>query len=376
MQVEVAIIGGGIAGTSCAAYLAPRVSVALIEAESVLGYHATGRSAAVYTECYDAELIQRLSLASRSYFMERAEPLGTRHPMLFTAAPGGEASIDNFYETHAPLVPTIQRLTPEEVTTLIPVIPPEKTAGGILEPDALNLDVNGILMSFVAEARKHGCKILTGSRVTEITREGSSWQIRAGERKITADTIVNAAGAWGDHVAAIAGVLPLGLIHLKRSAFTFDPGRGGPGTRHSREWPMVVDVGEEWYMKPEGGYVLGSAASELPEEPTDARPDEIDIALGIERINASTTLAVRSIKNQWAGLRTFTPDRNPAVGYDGGAAGFFWLVGQGGYGIHTSPGLGASSAGVLLDGALPESVAQYGITEEMLDPARFRAAKF
>ncbi|RLE16658.1 MAG: FAD-dependent oxidoreductase [Actinobacteria bacterium] len=366
MHVDVVIIGGGIAGLSCAAYLSPRASVALVEAESSLGYHATGRSAAIYTECYGAELIRRLSLASRTYFVDREEPLGSVHAVLFVAAADNAGAVDDLYNMYLPLVPTLQRLSPDEVTALVPVIHPDKTAGGILEPGALNLDVHGILTSFATTARTHGCNILTASRVTRITRDGRAWRVLAGDHTITATTIVDAAGPWGDVVATMAGVAPLGLTPLKRSAFTFDPGMS------TSDWPFVVDAGEQWYMKPEGPHLLGSAASEIPEAPSDARPDELDVALGIERINESTALSVRSIKNQWAGLRTFTSDRIPAAGYDDDGDGFFWLVGQGGYGIHTSPALGATAAGLLLDGVVPESVARYGVTAEMLHPGRLR----
>lgn len=371
MHVDIAIIGGGIAGLSCAAYLAPRASVIVIEAEPTLGYHATGRSAAIHTECYGAELIRRLSLASRPYFVDRDEPLGTPLPVLFVAAHDNTDAVENLYNAYHPLVPTIQRLSPEEVTALAPVILPHMTSGGILEPGGLNLDVHGILTSFATTARNHGCRILTGSRVSEITRNPSGWWMRAGDRDLTAGTIVNAAGPWGDAVATMAGIEPLGLTPFKRSAFTFDPGVP------AGDWPFVVDAAEQWYMKPEGPHVLGSAASEIPQAPSDARPDEIDIALGIERINESTTLAIRSIKSQWAGLRTFTPDRTPAAGYDDeeGGGGFFWLVGQGGYGIHTSPALGATAAGLLLDGSVPENVARYGVTAEMLHPGRLRKGR-
>ena len=366
MHVEVAIIGGGIAGVSCAASVAPRASVAVVEAESTLGYHATGRSAAIHTDCYGAELIRRLSLASRAYFTDRDDPLGVVQPVLFLAAQDDARIVDDLYDRFCALVPTIQRLSPAEVAALVPVIPEENTAGGILDPYALSLDVHGILTSFSTTAREHGCSILTGCRVTQITRTDSMWRIHAGDRIITARTIVDAAGPWGDVVAAMAGVASLGLTPLKRSVFSFDPGLP------AGDWPFVVDAGELWYMKPEGPHLLGSAASEIPQDPSDARPDEIDVALGIERINESTTLSIRSIKTQWAGLRTFTPDRIPAAGYDNETDDFFWLVGQGGNGIHTSPALGATAAGLLLDDAIPSSIARHGVTAEMLDPVRFR----
>jgi len=366
MHVDVAVIGGGIAGVSCAAYLAPRSSVAVIEAETTLGYHTTGRSAALYTECYGTDPIRRITLASKAYFVDRDEPLGTPRSLLFVAPPGETDVLGEFYETFSSLVNDLELLTPEEVSGMVEAISPDMTAGAILEPGAMDLDVHGILTSFATTVRSNDGSILTGAAATEIQRVGSGWRVRAGEHIVTADIVVNASGAWGDQVAAIAGVDAIGLTPLKRSAFTFDPGFG------TRDWPMVVDTGEQWYLKPEGPHLLGSAASEIPEEPGDARHDEIDIALGIERINEATTLAIRSIKNQWAGLRTFTSDRIPVVGFDARVTDFFWLVGQGGYGIHTSPGMGAMSAGLILDGRVPDDVARYGVTAEMFDPSRLR----
>ncbi|MEN8042055.1 MAG: FAD-binding oxidoreductase, partial [Actinomycetota bacterium] len=287
-------------------------------------------------------------------------------PVMFVAQRDSPAELDRAYGEFSPLVPDLRRLTPEEVHAYVPAIPPGATAGALLEPGAFDLDVHAILTSYSTSVRKHDGRIITGEAALEITRTGSSWSIRTPHRRIEADVIVNAAGPWGDEVAVAAGVRPLGLTPLKRSVFTFDP--GVPTT----DWPMVVDIGERWYFKPEGPHILGSAASEIPEKPGDAHPDEIDVALGIERINQATTLAIRSVKNQWAGLRTFTRDRIPAVGRDPEIPNFFWLVGQGGYGIHTSPGIGALSAGLLLDGEVPEIVADHGVTAEMFDPGRFR----
>jgi D-arginine dehydrogenase len=366
MDVDVVVIGGGIAGVSCAAFLAPSTSVVVLEMETTLGYHATGRSAALYTECYGAEPIRRMSLASKSYFVDRAQPFGTRRGVLFLAPSSGRSSVDTFYETFSVLVPELEVLSPVEVSNLIGVIPTELTSGGVLEPEALDLDVHAILTSYASTVRAHDGAILTASRAIEVERRADRWRIRAGEHVITASTLVNAAGAWGDELASIATVDPIGLTPLKRSAFTFDPGVPVD------DWPVVVEMGETWYMKPEGPFLLGSAASEIPQEPSDARHDEIDIALGIERITEATTMKIRSVKNQWAGLRTFTPDRVPAVGRDPEMPDFFWLVGQGGYGVHTSPAMGSMAAGLILDSRVPESVAEFGITSEMFDPARFR----
>jgi D-arginine dehydrogenase len=366
MQVDAAIIGGGIAGVSCAAYLAPHMSVAVMEMESTLGYHATGRSAAVYTECYGAEPIRRLTLASKSYFLDRPEPFGTLRGVLFLAPVGGRHLIDEFYRTFSSLVPDLAVLSSAEVSDLVGVVDEDATSGGILEPGAFDLHVHSILTSYASTVRNHGGIILTRTPAHSVDRVNGRWQIAALEEEVSAHIVVNAAGAWGDRVASLFGIQPLGLTPFKRSAFTFDP---GIPTAH---WPMIVDISETWYLKPEGPHLLGSAASEIPQDPADARHDEIDVALGIQRIAEATTLRIRSVKNQWAGLRTFTPDRVPAVGRDTDDDNFFWLVGQGGYGIHTSPAMGALAAGLIRDDQVPEEVLEFGITAEMFDPSRFR----
>jgi D-arginine dehydrogenase len=285
---------------------------------------------------------------------------------MFLAPIGGRSLIDEFYRTFSPLVPELTVVSPTEVAELVGVIDEDKTSGAVLEPSAFDLDVHGVLASFSKTIRSHGGIISTGKPVQRLARDGGRWRIDSGGDEISATIIVNAAGAWGDRVASLAGVQPLGLSPLKRSAFTFDPGIP------TANWPMVVDISEKWYMKPEGPHLLGSAASEIPQEPSDARHDEIDVALGIQRIMEATTLHIRSVKNQWAGLRTFTPDRVPAVGRDSSIDSFFWLVGQGGYGIHTSPAMGLLACGLALDNHVPEKLLGHGITAAMFDPGRFR----
>jgi D-arginine dehydrogenase len=366
MEVDVVVIGGGIAGLSAAAFLAPSTSVVVFEMESTLGYHSTGRSAALYTECYGAEPIRRLALASKPYFVQGDEPFGIQRGVLFVAPRDDPSAIDDFYATYSPLVPDLELFSPQAVADLIGVIDSDDTAGAVLEPRALDLDVHAILTSYATTVRNNGVKILTSSRATSIEAVNGRWHIEAGDHLISTATLVNATGAWGDETAILAGVPTIDLSPLKRSAFTFDPGI------NVGSWPMVVDTSETWYMKPEGPHLLGSAASEIPQEPSDAKHDEIDVALGIMRITEATNLAIRSIKNQWAGLRTFTSDRVPAVGFDHQTPGFFWLVGQGGYGIHTSPAIGLLAAALIIDGAVPKELIDYGITAEMFDPGRLR----
>ncbi len=277
MEVDVVVIGGGIAGLSAAAFMAPSTSVAVLEMESTLGYHSTGRSAALYTECYGAEPIRRLALASKPYFVQGEAPFGVQRGVLFVAPVDDPSAINDFYTTFSPLVPDLELLSPQEVTDLVGVFGNEDTAGAVLEPRALDLDVHAILTSYATTVRDSGGKILTSARATTIKAVNGRWQVEAGDHLISAATLVNATGAWGDETAALAGVPTIDLSPLKRSAFTFDPGMEVGG------WPMVVDTNETWYMKPEGPHLLGSAASEIPQGPSDAKHDEIDVALGIMR---------------------------------------------------------------------------------------------
>ena len=366
MDTDVLVIGGGIAGVSAAAALAPRADVVLVEAEPTLGYHATGRSAALYTERYGYGTIRNLARASRGYLTAADPPLVADRGLIFVAPRDDPKALDQLESDFGPTGPWFHRISPDEVARMCPLFPSDTVAGGMYEPGAGDIDVDGLQNTFVVAARSNGTTILPASPVEGLRRVDGRWIATTGSSDITARVVVNAAGAWGDRIAAMAGVNPLGLMPMVRSVFTFDPGQD------PRDWPMVVDAREQWYIKPEGPFMIGSAASEIPSEPRDVKAPEIDIALGIERVNAATNLSIRSVRNTWAGLRTFTEDRVPAVGFDDAHEGFFWLVGQGGYGIKTSPAVGSVAAGLILDGRIPEHVAAFGLTEQELSPARLR----
>jgi D-arginine dehydrogenase len=365
MNADVVVVGGGIAGVSVAAFLADRADVVLVEAESSLGYHATGRSAALYTECYGAAVIPRLARASKWFFTSPTEPLGSPRGVLFVEDESQETTIDDLEALFSPSVPDLERLSGDDAASHCPALRPEHITAGLLEPGAMDLDVHGIETSFRRQAKAGGAEFMLDHEATHIERS-NGWTVDAGGISITARIVVDAAGAWGDDVAQLAGVAPLGLLPLKRSAFLTAT------EMDAHAWPLVVDSDETWYFKPEGPNILGSAASEILVPPSDARPDEIDIALGIERINEATTLGIRSVSSTWAGLRTFTSDRVPAVGFDPDNTGFFWLVGQGGYGIKTAPALGQAAAGLILDGTMPETLEAHGVTEASVAPGRFR----
>ncbi|MDA2979848.1 MAG: FAD-binding oxidoreductase [Actinomycetota bacterium] len=366
MHVEVAIIGGGIAGLSCAAAIGSGASVVVLEAEPTLGYHATGRSAALYTECYGAPVIRSLARASKEYLTVTYPELSMQRGLIFVAPKGDAEALDALEGDFSTLVKGLERLSPSEVERACSLFPSSLVEGGVFEPDSRDIDVDALLTTYVRVARAAGTTILTEANVAAMVRQNGRWAISAGQHQVTADIVVNASGAWGDRVAELAGITPLGLRPFARSVFTFDPGTDPQG------WPMAIDARERWYMKPEGPLMLASAASEIPSEPRDARPEELDIALGIDKINTATSLEIRSVKNTWAGLRTFTADRVPAIGFDDEDSSFFWLVGQGGYGIKTSPALGRLSAAKLLHQEVPADIIDAGVDERKLDPVRLR----
>jgi D-arginine dehydrogenase len=365
MEVDVAIIGGGIAGLSCAAYVGSELSAVVLEAERTLGYHATGRSAALYTECYGSAVIRRLAQASHPFLSEPEHCVLSHRGVLFVTPPDDTTGLSDLVDEFSALVADLEVLSAEGVEELCPVVPSHKVRGGVYEPRAADIDVDGLQTRFVGMARRSGVEIFLDSTVVAIRRSAHRWHIRTTASEYSATTVVNAAGAWGDRVAAMAGIAPINLEPLARSVFTFDPGQD------PREWPMVVDAHEQWYIKPEGVHMIGSAASEIPTEPGDVRAEEIDVALGIEKITAASTLTIRSVKNTWAGLRTFAPDRLPVVGRAVDDPQFVWLVGQGGYGIKTSPALGELSASIVRNDPVPERIRIGGIDPEDLGPARF-----
>jgi D-arginine dehydrogenase len=238
--------------------------------------------------------------------------------------------------------------------------------GAVFEPDDADLDVAALHQGYVRGLRAAGGEIVTGCGLERLERTDGTWLATCGQMEITAPVVVNAAGAWCDRVAAVAGVEPLGLMPRRRTVFMVR------GASEFRNLPMVMDVDEDFYFKPDGDQLLCSPADETPSEPLDARPDQADIALAIERINLATTLDLRAVRSSWAGLRTFAPDRSMVIGFEPNAEGFFWLAGQGGIGIMSSPAAARLAAGMILDGGPPPELADLGLDLASLSPARFR----
>ena len=373
MHFDVAVIGGGIAGASAAAQLVSTGSVIVIERESQPGYHATGRSAALFSEIYGNAPVRALSRASRG-FLETppadfaASPILSPRGALHVGGRDDSALLDQAFETAHRLVPTVERIGAAAVMRRVPAMRREAVeSGGVFEPDARDIDTNGLLQGFLRRLRSGNGKILLDAPVTAIERDGNRWRIAAGDHEISAGVIVNAGGAWGDALAALAGAKPVGLTPKRRTAFLIAP----PAGMDTRDWPLTISAHEDLYFKPDAGKLLVSPADETPSEPVDAQPEELDVAVAADRLAERTTIEVRRIEHKWAGLRTFAPDKTPVVGFDPGVAGFFWLTGQGGYGFQTAPAMARLAAALIAGKGVPPEIQDQGITADQLSPARF-----
>ncbi len=375
IKCDIAIIGAGIGGAGAAAFLAPHADVAILEAESTPGYHTTGRSAAFFAESYGGAAIRPLTSASKPFYLEPPAgfcdlPLVSERGALHVFAPGDEERAAALGEDLGHAVAGMRLVTRDELVARVPVLRPEQVAGALSDPECRDLDVAAIHQGFLRRARTGGARLLADARVTRCARMAGGWRITLADgRVVAAQAIVNAAGAWVDEVARMAGLDPLGFRPLRRTIVVFRPGRAAvdPG------WPLIIDIDESFYFKPETGRILASPADETPSPPCDARPEEIDVATIVDRLERWTTLDVPRIENRWAGLRTFAPDRVPVVGEDPRAPGFFWCAGQGGYGIQTAPAMGRLTAALVLGRDLPPDLAAAGVEPRRYHPQRLLA---
>jgi D-arginine dehydrogenase len=372
-RFDIAIIGGGIAGASAAFFLAGRARVAVIEQESQPGYHSTGRSAALFSETYGVASTHGLTAASRG-FLESPPPGFCEHPlltprgMLLIGADEDRAAVADQIEAFRVHAPAVRSLSAAEALAMVPELKPEAVACAMLEPDAMDIDAHALHSGYLRGARAQGASIICDAAVERIERLGSRWRLTTRAGVIEAPMLVNAAGAWVDEVARMAGLAPLGIVPKRRTAITIDP----PAGIQTAVWPMVMDFRETFYFKPDAGRLLLSPADETPSPPCDAQPDELDIAIAVDRFETATTMSVRRIAAKWAGLRVFAPDKALVAGFDPASGGFFWLAGQGGCGIQTSPAMARIAAGLIFEGALPADVSGRGVTVEILSPARLR----
>jgi D-arginine dehydrogenase len=373
-SADVLIIGGGIAGAGAAYEVAAFAKVVLLERESRCGYHATGRSAASFTENYGGDVVRRLAMASRAFLEDPPagfcdHPLLTARGMITIARADQLELLEQQLERARDLVPTIARIDVAAVVARVPVLRQDYVAGAFIEPHSKDVNVDGLHQGFLRAAKARGARIVVNAEVQVIERTRGSWFVTTPAGTFSAPMLLNAAGAWADIVAERAGVRPLGLAPRRRTAFNIP---APPGVDIGG-WPLINDVAEEFYFKPDAGQLFVSPADATPSAAVDAYPMDLDVAAGVERLERATTLNVRRVLRSWAGLRTFASDAVPVVGPDRRADGLFWLAGQGGYGIKTSPSLSRACASLIRNGRLPEDLLRLGVTAAQLSPDRLRA---
>lgn len=368
---RVVVVGGGIAGASAAYALSTGGhDVVLLEMESQLAYHTTGRSAALFLESYGHPATRPLTRASRPILenppadLVDAPLLGKVRGALTVARAGQEAELEHHTAQLKNGGGRVMELTPDEVAAVVPAIRSELLIGGLLEPEATDVDVAGLHQMYVRGIKRAGGTIRISAKVIGLDPVPDGWRVVTPDQTLVADAVVNACGAWGDRLAALAGIPPVGLVPKRRTAFMV------ASSAEREDWPLVIGAAHDFYFKPDGPQLLCSPAEEEPDEPGDPRPREVDIALAIDTINQVTTLGIRSVRSSWTGLRTFSPDDAMVIGPDPGAPGFIWLVGQGGTGIQSSVAAGELVAGLVTDGRVPEPLAEVDMAAIL--PDRFR----
>jgi D-arginine dehydrogenase len=346
-SADILVIGGGMAGIGAAARVSPSAKAIVLEAEDQPGRHSTGRSAAIFIANYGNDAVRAANAASQGELKSPPDDLAessllTPRGELLIATP---EEVERF-EQHMAGAAATEEISPDEAVRLFPILKRERIVRACYDNTAEDIDVDRLLQGYLRLLRRHGGKLVASARATQVTRSNGVWRVATPAGVFEAPVIVNAAGAWADTTARLAGLAPLGLTPLRRSAAILPAPEGRDVTR----WPAVCSMSETWYAKPEAGKLMVSPADEDPVEPHDAWPDDMVLAEGLDRYEQAVTVPVTRVERTWAGLRTFAPDRTPVVGFDPAAEGFFWLAGQGGYGIQTAPALSRLAAALLAGG--------------------------
>ena len=370
---DVIIIGAGMAGLSAAYALAPTAKVLVVEREEAPGYHSTGRSAAVYGSSYGSEkpLVNALTKASGDFFLH--PPAGfSEHPLyrdrgvMFVCHESKVEEMQAFYKQMKLINPQMRRMDSDEIAALVPVLKPEYRQMAVYDEHVYELDVHAMQEGYIRTLQHCGGTLMTGFEVEQLSYDQQKWTVSSGERSYCAPVVVNASGAWVDQVAAMAGVDPIGIEPLRRTAILVEKPQGAD----TESWPLVVEFQEQFYFKPEAGKVLISSANEDPSPPCDVQPDELDIAFAVHNISEATTLEIQRVDHSWAGLRSFVADRNPVIGFDEDNPGFFWLTGQGGVGIQTAPAAGRLAASLILDDVISGELESFNLDKRLFSRAR------
>lgn len=374
---DYAVIGAGIAGASVAYRLSASASVVVLEREAQPGYHSTGRSAAMFMETYGTAQIKALTRASRDFYEHPPQgfcehPLLSPRGVLYIAAPDQQDLLREVYDEFRSQSPNVTLIDAEQALARVPCLRPDQLCGAIEEPDARDIDVHALHQGFLRGMARQRAALRNNAELVTATFEDGAWTLTlAGGESLRARVLVNAAGAWADHTAELCGVRPVGLQPCRRTAFTFT----GPDDVDFAHWPAVVGVDESFYFKPDAGQLLGSPANADPVPAHDVVPEELDVATGIYRIEAATSLTIRRPRHTWAGLRSFVADGDFVIGWDSATPAFFWLAAQGGYGIQSAAGVSQLAADLLLDLPLSASLTAQGVDPARLSPARFSPSR-
>ena len=366
---DVIVIGAGMAGASVAAELAPHCRVIVLEAEDQPGRHSTGRSAAMFFESYGNETVRALTRASRAFLEHPPEGFAT-FPLLrprdaLIVGDAGQVPRLEAIVAEPDATATLRLVDAATAMSRCPILRRERLAAAVLDESGHDMDVAAIHQGYLRLARRAGAELLLDARDLRIER-GAGWRLHTSAGEFHAPVVVNAAGAWADVVAALAGVRTIGLQPMRRSVAMLP----APAGIDIDAWPMVIGVDEDFYFKPDAGQLLLSPANEDPSPPCDAVPEELDIAIAVDRFERATTLPVVRVLRRWAGLRSFVADRSPVVGFDADGDGFFWFAGQGGYGIQMAPALARVAAAQILRRPMPDDVQREGLASAALSPAR------
>ena len=375
VEIDYLIVGAGIAGASIGYWLAPHGRTVIVERESQPGYHSTGRSAAMVIGSYGPPMVRALTLASRAFF-DSPPPGFADHSLLrhrgalIVGSRDQAGALEEHWDVVRATAGNGQLLNAAEARARVPVLRAERIHAAVLEPEAADIDVHALHQGFLRGMRRRGGTLVCDAKVETISRDGDGWLVRVGAGVYRTRLLVNAAGAWCDEVARLAGVAPIGLVPKRRSAFTFAP----PAGLAVDDWPMCATVDWTWYMKPEAGVLLGSPANADPVVPQDVQAEEMDIAQGIAAIESWTSLDIRRPIRSWAGLRSFVADGELVGGFDPVAPNFLWVAGQGGYGVQTSAAMGETCAAIARHQPIPENIALFGATASVLSPSRLAVA--
>lgn len=370
---DVVIIGAGIAGASLAAELASTHRVVVLEREEFAGYHSTGRSAALFSEIYGNSTVRALSRASRDFFFTPPNgfsPTALVKPRgsLYIAKDAQLPRLEQF-ASHEDVAQEIRRIEPADAIRLCPILKDSSVSGAALEEHAADVDVSALHQGYLRQFQAAGGVLWSQADAVSLSYKNGDWRIESSGRSFVAPIVINAAGAWAGDVAKRAGAAAVHIQPRRRTALLVELPQGVS----AENWPMVIDIDETFYLKPDAGLLLISPADETPVGASDVQPEELDVAIAIDRIEQTTTLKIQKIRKRWAGLRSFAPDRSPVVGFDPVRQGFFWLAAQGGYGIQTAPALAKLAAHLIRKQRVPAVLATPQVVAD-LSPQRFVTA--